>query len=104
MGNVEAAQNDQLGFVSEVHNYGIFKLFDGGNAQLALNFFNQGSGSITLGSGQLSISSGFFTQQDNATCYISASGSLSLTNPGTFLGGVLKGISFFFFFSPLLEH
>lgn len=91
LGKITATQNDQLGYMSEFHNFGTLTAPAGADGSFALNFFNRGSGSISI-NGQLSIQSGFFTQQDSSTCIINPGGSLGLLNDGLFLGGILGGM------------
>lgn len=88
-GSLDVSQNDQLGYLSEIRNEGQFMINLGSTAQLALNFRNLGYLAV---SGQVSIVSGFFTQEANSVSYIASSGSMLLANPGLFLGGVLKGL------------
>jgi hypothetical protein len=90
VGSLVASQNDQLGYLAEIQNDGTFQVSDGASAQLESNFRNRGNG-VLMVSGQLSITSGFFTQEDHSVCNLALGGSLELANTGLFLGGTLKG-------------
>lgn len=89
-GTLEAAQNDQSGYLSEIRNFGQFLVNTGATAKLSLNVRNLGYLGIN---GQAFVQSGFFTQESSAAISNIMSGSsLTLSNPGIVLGGTLKGL------------
>jgi hypothetical protein len=91
-GKLVVSQNDMVGYVSELRNEGHFIVSVGATAQLAVTLRNRGSFEV---GGQISIVSGFLYQEDaNSVTHIPASGSMFLTNPSVFFGGVLKGSGF----------
>ena len=88
-GSLDALQNDLLGYTSEIVNEGQFTVELGATAQLAIGFRNMGYLEVN---GQVSITSGSFTQEaTSSVSYIARAASMTLTNPGLFLGGTLKG-------------